>query len=67
MKKAFLLFSLWTGLLANEATAQAQPDNIVSGSRTGTFAAGNKEFVLNGKPFVIRAAELHYPRIPREY
>ncbi|MEI6950849.1 glycoside hydrolase family 35 protein, partial [Paraflavisolibacter sp. H34] len=25
------------------------------------------EFVLNGKPFVIRAAELHYPRIPREY
>ncbi|WP_197088559.1 beta-galactosidase [Rufibacter radiotolerans] len=28
---------------------------------------GNKEFLLNGKPFVIRAAELHYPRIPREY
>ena len=33
----------------------------------GTFTAGNKEFLLNGKPFVIRAAELHYPRIPKEY
>ncbi|MDB5193981.1 MAG: beta-galactosidase [Segetibacter sp.] len=33
----------------------------------GTFTTGNKEFLLNGKPFVIRAAELHYPRIPKEY
>lgn len=31
------------------------------------FEVGNKEFILNGKPFQIRAAELHYPRIPREY
>ncbi|MFD1754366.1 beta-galactosidase [Rufibacter sediminis] len=35
--------------------------------KPGTFTVGNKEFLLNGKPFVIRAAELHYPRIPREY
>ncbi|WP_207495827.1 beta-galactosidase [Aridibaculum aurantiacum] len=33
----------------------------------GTFTAGNKQFLLNGKPYVIRAAELHYPRIPKEY
>src|SRR4051812_6050240 len=32
-----------------------------------TFTAGDKAFLLNGKPFVIRAAELHYPRIPKEY
>ena len=35
--------------------------------KPGTFTVGNKEFMLNGKPFVIRAAELHYPLIPREY
>ena len=29
--------------------------------RGGTFVAGDKTFLLNGKPFVIKAAELHYP------
>ena len=33
----------------------------------GTFTAGNGTFLLNGKPFVIKAAELHYPRIPEPY
>lgn len=33
----------------------------------GTFTTGDKTFLLNGKPIVIRAAELHYPRIPKEY
>lgn len=32
-----------------------------------TFAVGDKTFLLNGKPFVIKAAEVHYPRIPRPY
>ena len=32
-----------------------------------TFELGNRTFLLNGKPFVIRAAEIHYPRIPKEY
>ncbi|MFT4204667.1 MAG: beta-galactosidase [Chitinophagaceae bacterium] len=32
-----------------------------------TFQIGDKTFLLNGKPFLIRAAELHYPRIPRAY
>ena len=31
------------------------------------FEAGNGTFLLNGKPFVVKAAELHYPRIPKEY
>lgn len=31
------------------------------------FAIGNGEFLLNGRPFVVKAAELHYPRIPKEY
>lgn len=33
----------------------------------GRFEAGNGTFLLNGEPFVVKAAELHYPRIPREY
>ena len=32
-----------------------------------TFAIGDKTFLLNGKPFVIKAAEVHYPRIPQPY
>ena len=31
------------------------------------FEVGEKCFVLDGKPFVIKAAELLYPRIPRPY
>lgn len=33
----------------------------------GTFAIGDKTFLLNGKPFLIRAAEIHYTRIPPQY
>lgn len=44
-------------------TAQAQ----TSPSGGGTFEAGKGTFLLNGKPFVVKAAELHYPRIPRPY
>ncbi|WP_295731415.1 beta-galactosidase [uncultured Muribaculum sp.] len=31
------------------------------------FEAGDGTFLFNGKPFVVKAAELHYPRIPKEY
>ncbi|MDE6339700.1 MAG: beta-galactosidase, partial [Muribaculaceae bacterium] len=33
----------------------------------GKFEAGNGTFLLNGEPFTVKAAELHYPRIPKEY
>ena len=32
-----------------------------------TFEVGKGAFLLNGEPFVVRAAELHYPRIPAPY
>ena len=32
-----------------------------------TFEIGKGSFMLNGEPFVVKAAELHYPRIPRPY
>ena len=38
-----------------------------AGVRTGTFTTGDKTFLLNGEPFVVKAAEVHYPRIPRPY
>lgn len=34
---------------------------------THTFEVGNKTFLLDGKPFIVKAAEVHYARIPREY
>ena len=35
--------------------------------RGGDFTVGKGTFLLNGKPFVVKAAEVHYPRIPRAY
>ncbi|MDR3719945.1 MAG: beta-galactosidase [Bryobacteraceae bacterium] len=32
-----------------------------------TFAVEGDHFALDGKPFVIRSGEMHYPRVPRQY
>ena len=32
-----------------------------------TFEVGKKTFLLNGEPFIVKAAELHYTRIPQPY
>lgn len=32
-----------------------------------TFAVQGSNFVLNGKPFVVRSGEMHYPRVPEAY
>lgn len=58
MMKKFVALLL-AGLLAMPMAAQSK--------KGGTFEAGNKTFLLNGKPFVVKAAEVHYPRIPRPY
>lgn len=36
-------------------------------AKTESFGIGDKTFLLNGKPFLVKAAEIHYPRIPRPY
>ncbi len=54
MKK--LLFTLTLALVTTFAMAQK-----------GSFEAGQGRFMLNGKPFTVKAAEIHYPRIPRQY
>ncbi len=55
-----LSVALASVLAGSPVAAQAAKDG-------GTFTTGNKTFLLNGKPFVVKAAELHYPRIPRPY
>ncbi len=43
------------------------PTPVCAAVKGGSFTTGNKTFLLNDKPFVVKAAELHYPRIPRAY
>lgn len=47
-----------------QAQGTATTSINTSGSR---FEAGKGTFLLNGTPIVIKAAELHYPRIPKPY
>ncbi len=39
----------------------------LAGSKPSSFTIGDKTFLLNGQPFIVKAAEIHYPRIPRPY
>lgn len=59
MKKRLTLFLLLMVSLSLQAKSN-QPS-------THTFTTGDKTFLLDGKPFVVKAAEIHYPRIPRPY
>ena len=60
MKKLLKTFALAALMLAAPAMMQAA-------NKPGTFTTGNKTFLLNGEPFIVKAAEVHYPRIPRPY
>ena len=41
--------------------------SVVMMAKGGTFEAGKGTFLLNGKPFIVKSAELHYARIPQPY
>ena len=59
VRKLLLSGLLACGLLATSCSApQGEPHD---------FAVGNQTFLLDGKPFVVKAAEMHYTRIPAEY
>jgi len=60
MRRLFLFSLLAATLFCGSAVMQAA-------NRPGTFTTGDKTFLLNGEPFVVKAAEIHYPRIPRPY
>ena len=57
-----LMASLSSGAFAAATDAMAPKTDSKN-----TFTAGERTFLLNGKPFVVKAAEIHYPRIPRPY
>ena len=59
MRKIITLLSLMAALLVTTPSFAQKAK--------GTFEAGNGTFLLNGKPFVVKAAEIHYPRIPKPY
>ena len=59
MKKTLQMLAAALLLAVVPLTANAAPK--------GTFTAGEKTFLLNGQPFIVKAAEVHYPRIPRPY
>ena len=53
--------------LALSAILLFAPLCVPAANKPGTFTTGDKTFLLNGQPFVVKAAEVHYPRIPRPY
>ena len=54
MKKLLTMLVMLTALFSLSAHA-------------GDFTVGKGTFLLNGEPFIVKAAEVHYPRIPRPY
>jgi beta-galactosidase len=57
MKKLLSILAI----IAFALSVSAKPQKI------HTFTQGDGTFLLDGKPFIVKAAELHYARIPREY
>lgn len=60
MKKKFLIKAIIATWFLSLATLTTQ-------ARGGDFTVGKNTFILHGQPFVVKAAELHYPRIPHPY
>ena len=56
--KLIALLVLFTVIFFSSAEAQ---------TTARKFEAGKNTFLLDGKPFVVKAAELHYTRIPQAY
>ncbi|MBD5355523.1 MAG: cellulase family glycosylhydrolase [Bacteroides sp.] len=54
-------------MAAGSVTLPIMAASSAVGETGGKFEAGNGTFLLNGEPFVVKAAELHYPRIPKPY
>jgi beta-galactosidase len=59
---AFSIFAAATMLTGYSAPLSAQ-----NPAATHTFAIDEKEFLLDGKPLVIRCGEIHFARVPKEY
>ena len=51
--------------LPQPARAAEAPSAATASTATARFAIQGGRFLLDGRPFVIRSGEMHYPRIPR--
>lgn len=66
------ILSMFKRVLINIGTLCALlvfvPKLSLAQSLSNEFKVGEEGyFILNGEPFIVKAAELHYPRIPRQY
>ncbi len=41
--------------------------NVLAVGQARTFSIEGEHFMLDGKPFIIRSGEMHYPRVPPEH
>ena len=53
-------------VMALTMAVSAQAQNVKAKEQP-RFEIGKNTFLLNGKPIIIKAAEIHYPRIPEPY
>ncbi|MBR5061604.1 MAG: beta-galactosidase [Prevotella sp.] len=53
--------------LALSMTLMWVPTTSQAANKGGDFTVGKGTFLLNGEPFIVKAAEVHYPRIPQPY
>ena len=65
MKKIIAVLALF--LIVGKAVSQDLPANGQSPVLATNFKIGENDFLLNGKPYVIRCGEMHFARIPKEY
>ncbi len=61
LSRLISILCLSMAMLTMPATSMAAKKN------GGIFTIGKGTFLLNGEPFIVKAAEVHYPRIPRPY
>lgn len=72
-RRTFLRLSLLAPLSAFAARLPAMPSTqdmgveLLPDGRPHRFELSDRQFLLDGKPFVIRSGEMHPVRIPREY
>lgn len=67
IKPILVLALLLVSTVGAMAAGVAKKNAVAGAAEHQRFEAGDGTFLLNGEPFVVKAAELHYPRIPREY
>lgn len=65
MKKTITLFLLL--FVVGKALAQNSAATNTSIIPSTNFKIGEQDFLVNGKPYVIRCGEMHFARIPKEY